>query len=218
MNTKMVLLAAAIISILLLGCTQIQSQYQSGNGRLVLGIKDAAEGMGSVSSVMVTVDSVQAHSASQGWVTLSSTPKTYDLMKLKADGSTALLADMQVRNDTYGQIRLQISRVAVTDSNGTHDAKLPSGELKIVGDIGVKANSTTIATFDFIASESLHATGNGQYIMRPVIHVETNEDGQVEVDGDGKVSIRGGRPKSSSWFEMDLNGNVAQREQRAQNN
>ena len=217
MSAKLLLVMALIMPILLLGCIQNGSQvqggnqqpsYSGGNGRVVLGITDAAANMGSVSSVMVTIDSVQVQSASQGWVTLSSTPTTYDLMKLKADGSTALLADAQVPEGNYSQIRLHISQVTVTDASGTHEAKLPSGELKIVGGIGVKANTTATATFDFIADESLHTTGNGQYILAPVIQVETRDDARAEVSGDGRVSINGGRIRSSSKVGMDINGNV----------
>ena len=219
MDTKILMAAAVIVSILLLGCTQGGSQlaggnqspsYSAGNGRVVLAITDAAADMGSVTGVMVTIDSVQVQSASQGWTTLSSTPMAYDLMKLKAEGSAALLADMQVPEGNYTQVRLHISQVAVTDANGTHEAKLPSGELKIAGGIEVKANETATATFDFIADESLHVTGNGQYILAPVIQVETRDNAQAEVSGDGKVSINGGRVRSSSRVGMDINGNVGE--------
>jgi hypothetical protein len=206
MDTKLFLIATIAMSILMLGCTSNQPS-SSGNGRVVLGISDAAADMGSVSSVMVTIDSMQVHSASQGWVTLSSTPITYDLMKLRAENITMLLADAQIPVGVYQQIRLHISQVTVTDANGTHDAKLPSGELKIVGDIVVAANATTTSTFDFIADESLHTTGNGQYILAPVIWVETKEDAQAEVERDGKISIHGGRLKSHSRVGMDERGN-----------
>ncbi|HQT45161.1 MAG TPA: DUF4382 domain-containing protein, partial [Candidatus Micrarchaeota archaeon] len=210
MDKKLLVIATAIVSMLLLGCTGSQPANSAGNGRVVLGITDAAADMGSVSSVMVTIDSVQVMSASQGWVTLSSTPKTYDLMKLKAEGSTALLADVQVPPGDYQQVRLHISQVTVTDSSGTHDAKLPSGDLKIVGGMNVAANATATATFDFIADQSLHTTGNGQYIMAPVIQVETRDNAQAEVAGDGKVTINGGRVRSSSRVGMDINGNVGE--------
>lgn len=219
MGAKLLMAAVLVASIMLLGCIQNGSTYQgssqppsysTGNGRLVLGIKDVAADMGSVSSVMVTIDSVQVQSASKGWATLSSTPKTYDLMKLKAEGSTSVLADAQVPEGNYSQVRLHISQVTVTDASGTHDAKLPSGELKIVGGVEVKANATATATFDFVADESLHTTGNGQYILAPVIQVETREDARADIAGDGRVSISGGRVKSSSRVGMDINGNVGE--------
>ena len=60
MNGKLLMIMAMGMSIMLLGCAQSGSPSASaGNGRLVLGIKDAAADMGAVSSVMVTIDSVQ---------------------------------------------------------------------------------------------------------------------------------------------------------------
>lgn len=209
MKTNIIVALAAMVAILFAaGCTQLGSS--AGSGRLVLGIKDAAADMGGVSSIMVTIDSVQLFNSSNGWTTLSSTPKTFDLMKLKAEGSTALLADMQVPAGTYQQVRLHISKVTVTDASGTHDAKLPSGDLKIIGDITVNANATATATFDFVADESLHRTGNGRYILAPVIKIETRENSTAEIESGEKVKIWGGSIRSSSRVGMDIEGNVGE--------
>ena len=214
-NKFMYLVLISLISVFLLGCaqtagtgTQADQQAASGKGRAVFAITDAAADMGSVSSVKVTVDSVKVHSAAEGWVTVSSSPKTYDLLKLKAEGSQELLADAELKEGTYDQIRLDISNVVVTDANGEHDAKLPSGELKIQGNLVVDANSTATATFDFIADESLHMTGNGKYIMAPVVHVETREGADVEIKSDSKVEIKSGKIKTNVKVGMDVDGNV----------
>ncbi len=177
-------------------------------GRAVFTITDAAANMSAVTSVKVTVDSVKVHSSTEGWVTVSSQPKTYDLLKLKTEGSQELLADVQLKEGTYQQVRLDVSKVVVTDASGEHEAKLPSGELKIVGELVVKANSTSTATFDFIADESLHITGKGEYILAPVVKLETQEDAEVEVDAESKVKINKGRVKTSVKVGMDAEGNV----------
>ena len=173
-------------------------------------ITDAAAKMQSVSSIIVTVDSVRVHSAAQGWLTVSSTPKTYDLLKLKAQGNQELLADAELIAGTYDQLRLDISSVSVTDSGGKHDAKLPSGELKIIGILSVSANSTSTAEFDFMADKSLHVTGNGKYVMAPVVKMETKENADVEIKSDEKVEIKGGSISGSVKVGMDANGNVGE--------
>ena len=198
------LIFCLLLAVVLFGCAQ-----QTGEkGRAVFAMTDDAADMGSVSSVKVTVESVSAHSEADGWVTISSTPKTYDLLQLKAEGSTVVLADVQLEEGTYQQVRLDISSVVVTDAEGEHDAKLPSGELKIVGQLVVNANSTSTATFDFIASESLHVTGNGQYVMAPVVKLETRENAVVELSGDNKVEISGGRVNTNVKVGMNVDGSV----------
>ncbi len=131
------------------------STYSSSKdkGRAVFVITDAAANMNSVSSVKMTVDSVQVHSASQGWVTVSSSSKTYDLLELKSEGKQALIVDSQLKADTYDQMKLGVSKVVVVSSQGEQEAKLPSNELKIQDDFKVDSNSTTTATFDFVADE-----------------------------------------------------------------
>ncbi len=183
-------------------------QMESGNGRAVFVITDAAADMGSVTSVKITIDSIKVHSESEGWVDVSSNSETYDLLQLKAEGKTELLADIELKEGSYDEIRLDISKVVVADAQGEHEAKLPSGELKIKSELNVESNSTSSASFDFVADESLHMTGNGRYIMAPVIVVETREDADVEIKSGSSVEIKGGRVRTNAKIGMDLDGNI----------
>lgn len=192
-----------IMSLLLAACVE-----QPGTGRAVFTITDAAAEMGAVTSVKVTVDSVRVHSSAEGWVTVSSTPQTYDLLQLKASGDTVVMADVQLKEGTYQQVRLDISKVVVTDASGEHEAKLPSGELKIVGEVEVKPETTAAVTFDFIADESLHVTGKGEYILAPVVQLETRSDADVEVRAGNKAEVKGGNVKTNVKVGMDIAGNV----------
>src|SRR3989344_8815350 len=215
-KNKIVILGCLVaVFMLMLGCTpapqmgaEEPTAETEGEGRVVFAITDAAAEMGTVTSIMVAVDSVRVHSATEGWITVSSEPKVYDLLKLKAESSSELLADVNLEEGTYQQVRLDISSVIVVDDKGEHEAKLPSGELKIIGDLEVKANSTSTATFDFIADESLHLTGNGEYILAPVVQLETKTDAQVELKADQKVEIKAGKVKTNIKVGMDAEGNV----------
>jgi len=188
----------------------VQTQAPSDSGRAVFTITDAAANMGAVTSVKVTVDSVQVHSSTEGWVTVSGATQTFDLLQLRAQGTQALLADVNLKAGTYEQVRLDVSKVIVTDATGDHEAKLPSGDLKIIGDLTVSANSTSTATFDFIANESLHVTGNGEYILAPVVNLETKENADVDASSKSDVKIKSGRTKTKVKVGMDENGEVGE--------
>ncbi|MFA6213736.1 MAG: DUF4382 domain-containing protein [Candidatus Micrarchaeia archaeon] len=206
---KMALLfAVAAISLFAAGCAQEGSGASAGQGRAVFAVTDAAADMGQVSSIKMTVDSMQVQSPSQGWITVSSASKTYDLLQLKASGASALLADANLTAGSYGQVRMHISKVIVTDSSGDHEAKLPSGDLRIAGGFEVANNSTTTVTFDFLASESLHMTGNGLYILAPVVHLQERQGAQVDASSQANVRITGGRIGTDMKIGMDEKGNA----------
>ena len=118
------------------------------------------------------------------------------------------MADVQLAAGSYDQVRLSIERVVVTDEDGGHDVKLPSNELKIVGTTEVEAGKTSAVTFDFIADESLHKTGQGEYIMAPVVKFESRSDAEVVVGNRNEAKVTGGNVESSNKFGMDINGNV----------
>lgn len=190
-----------------------QTAPAAGNtayGQMIYTISDAAPNMGAVSRIDVTVSSIAMHTSGSSWTTVTSTPKTYDLIALKASGAQALLADANLAPGTYGQIRLSISSVVVTDSNGTHSAKLPSGELTIKGQFTVIANSTTHINLDFLADKSLHVTGNGQYILAPVIRIAEKNDAQVDSSNRMNVMVRGGRMHTDIEVGMDENGEMGE--------
>ncbi len=183
----------------------------SSQGRAVFAVTDKAADMGTVTSIMVTIEQAQIHTSSGNWVTVTSEPKTFDLLKLNAEGKLELLADVSLKEGKYNQFRLEISKITVADAKGEHEAKLPSGELRINADLAVKAGTTATAMFDFEADTSLHVTGNGEYIMAPVVKVETKELTDVEVTSDNKVKISGGRFTTSLTVGMDADGNVGPR-------
>ena len=61
---------------------------------------------------------MKIHSETDGWIDVTNTKQEYDLLKLKAEDKQALLADAQLKEGNYNQLRLDISKVIVTDSTG----------------------------------------------------------------------------------------------------
>lgn len=208
-----------IALLLLAACTQsqtvitqnttiVQDDHEDFEGRAVFTITDAAADMGTVTSVRVTLDSLEVYSADEGWVTVEGDEETYDLLRLKAEGSHALLADESLETGSYSQVRFDISSVTVVDENGTHDATVPAEKMTIPITLVVEANGTSTASFDFLADESLHTTTEGDYVMAPVVEAETRTDAVVAVDEEERVRIIGGSVTSSTIVGMDLDGRV----------
>lgn len=175
-------------------------------GKVVIGITDAATAIQGVSSIMITVDKVEVLSAAQGWITIGSGSKQYDLLQLKQTGAVALLADANISAGTYNQIRLTISKVEVISAGKVQVAKLPSGTLKIVGRLVVEEGKTATAVLDFLADKSLHLTGNGKFILAPVVKFQTKSDVLVEVRSDNTLKISGGKDEDEVSFGMDERG------------
>lgn len=180
----------------------------SAQGRVVVGISDAATAITGVTSIMMTVDKVEVQNSTEAWVTVSSVAKQYDLLALKQSGAVALLADINLPVGTYNQIRLTINKIEVTASGKTQEAKLPSGTLKIVGRIVIEEGKTASVVLDFKADKSLHITGNGKYILAPVVNLQTKSDASVEEKSDATLKISGGKEEDEVNVGMDEKGEV----------
>jgi hypothetical protein len=188
------------------GSAPMSQAPAAGQGKIVIGISDAAMAIEGVSSIMMTVDKVEMLGASSSWVTISSVSKQYDLLQLKASGAIALLADVNLSAGTYNQIRLTIGKVEISASGSIREAKLPSGTLKIVGRIVVEEGKTATAVLDFKADKSLHITGNGMFVLAPVVHLQTKSDVSVEVRTDATLKIVGGKDEDEVDVGMDERG------------
>lgn len=177
-------------------------------GKAIFYVSDAAVEMGAVSSVQITVDSLRVHSQGGAWTTVSTNAQSYDLLQLKAAGAGKLLAQADLNAGTYDQVELNISKVVVVDAQGSHEAKLPSSKLQVKTVMEVKAGTTATANFDFIADESLHITGEGKYILAPVVQTETRSNAEVQVAANNEVRVSGGKGVVQVRVGMDAEGNV----------
>lgn len=177
-------------------------------GKAVFVISDAAADMGAVTSIKVTIDSVRVHGQGEVWTTVSTKAQTYDLLELKAKGTAKLIAEAELDAAMYNQMELNISKVVVTDNKGEHEAKLPSNKLQIKGNLDVQAQSTATANFDVLADQSLHVTGTGQFILAPVIRLETKARAQADVRSNSEVTITGGATTTNTTVGADIEGNV----------
>lgn len=178
-------------------------------GRVVFSVTDAALDMNTISEISMKVNSVDVHSTTSGWTTVSTTSRVYNLLALNANNESQLLADINTEVGTYDQIRLMIDSISIKTKAGVFkEAKLPSGEIKINTNLVVNANTTSSVNFDFLADKSLHITGSGAYIFAPVVKTETKSNATVNVDIKNVVTVNNGHLDDTNTVGMDIDGNV----------
>jgi hypothetical protein len=154
-----------------------------------------------VTSIMVTVESVEVHKAAAqqqqeqgqqesgtnstdgeaGWLPLDilAGNETFDLLQIQ--GLEQILAVTELEAGNYTQIRMTISNVQVRLGDGDlQDVILPSGKLKFVRPFNIAANQTTALLFDFDAEKSVNVTGSGQIIVKPVVKLSMTNPQKFE--------------------------------------
>jgi len=157
---------------------------ESGKGNLVLRITDAPAGL-DVEKAEVTISNVEVHfeganatnesnASVPGWSTVLNETKTFDLIQLV--NVTELLGSADLEPGKYTQVRLTVES-AVAVINGTeYNLTVPSKAIHLVHEFEIVEGETTTLTLDFNAQESIHSTKDGEYAMKPVIKVISEEE------------------------------------------
>ncbi|MCG3172252.1 MAG: hypothetical protein GMKNLPBB_00398 [Myxococcota bacterium] len=201
--------AMAVISLCGVGC----SDSAGGEGTLRVQLTDAPLA-GDISKVNVSLKEIKVHwvpakdasadaaaeddageaaSDKGGWITVAAGPIDVDLMTIR-NGVTKLLGEQKRGAGKVTQIRLIVDKASLEMTGGkTMDMEIPSADktgIKIVGNFEIKAGVVTELVLDFDAEESVSATGNGQYRMKPTIKIKSvnyiGEDGGTAAStGDG---------------------------------
>jgi uncharacterized protein DUF4382 len=174
------------------GDSNSPSNPSAGTGTLNLRLTDSP--FTDAKAVLVTFSEVSAHPDSGDWTTLAfadaaAKSRTCDLKKLQ--GPTDILGTGPLAAGQYTQIRLVVSSAAIYFDNATDPAApacatsiaepagkkanltIPSGEVKLNRGFEVPANGTTTIEVDFDGDKSIHETGNGNYMMSPVIAIKS---------------------------------------------
>jgi Domain of unknown function (DUF4382) len=193
MSSRLVRSFLAACAVALAGCGA-----SGGNGTLAVALTDAPSP--DVKGIVVTIDTVTAHSEQAGWVTVAQGPITVDLLTLQ--GVSMQLGQISLPAGTVNEIRLILAEgpqyVVLTDDSHA-PLKTPSGQesgVKLKGKFEVSACVKHTVTLDFDGKNSIayHETGgpDPEWILRPVIHVKGEAD-EVE-----SCSADGGTPDSGT--------------------
>jgi hypothetical protein len=140
-------------------------------------------------AVLVTFSEVTAHRSESAWTTVpfaaGATSRTCDLKKL--ENSEDVLGTGPLPVGDYTQVRLVVQSArlyfdnpsvgpacapAITAPAGNSaDVRIPSGEVKLNRGFKLASDAATTMLLDFDGDRSIHQTGNGTYMMNPVIGV-----------------------------------------------
>ncbi|MBM3924368.1 MAG: DUF4382 domain-containing protein [SAR202 cluster bacterium] len=211
MKTKILIPLLLVLSLTLLvlsGCGGEGGSSGENFGKAVFAVSDAAADMGEVTEVTVTIDSLKIHAEGGAWKTVSSQAQSFNLLELRSKGTAQLLAEAKVEVGNYDQIELNVSKVVVVDGKGEHEAKLPSNKILIHGNFDVATNAVATANFDFLADQSLHLTGEGRYVLAPVIKMETRAQATAMVKTNKEVIFNGGQVTTDITVGMNTEGLV----------
>ncbi len=131
-------------------------------------------------AVYIDVQSVEIHSDADGWRTLNViNPGIYDLLKFNS-GIDTLIIDEDIAPQTISQIRLILGDNNSLVVDGViHDLETPSAEtsgLKLNVHYTFEAGIAYELWMDFDAEQSIVENGNGDYSLKPVIHVYTQAE------------------------------------------
>ena len=130
---------------------------------------------GDFQEIDVDIQKVEIHSTTGGWITLSQPNEVVNLLTL-TNGVAKTLADTTIPAGTYEQMRLLLGPNNTVKVNGTvYPLVVPSGlqtGIKLPLSFTVATNTTKDVFIDFNGQKSVfvHGTGNGEYILRPVVH------------------------------------------------
>lgn len=178
------LLETLIVSALLAGsmflfsCTE-STTTANGSGTVRMYMTDAPADYDSVVVVISRVEvQVTSNDTVSGWSTVRADSATYDLLVLR-NGSRAILGTSPLLPGHYTQIRLIVGEGSYVIDNGVkHALTIPSGAqsgIKLNHGFDIAAGQTYELLLDFDAEKSIHVTGNGKYMMNPVIRVSAIE-------------------------------------------
>ena len=169
----------------------------AGSGTLNMRLTDSP--FSQAMAVLVTFSEVSAHREDAEWATVpfaadaagaAVTERTCDLKKLQ--GPVDVLGTGLLTAGHYTQIRLVVKSATiyfdvapdpaapactavapVLTSTNKADVTIPSGEVKLNRGFDLAADATTTIVLDFDGDKSIHETGNGRFMMSPVIGVKS---------------------------------------------
>lgn len=165
MKSRMIIYALSL-GIGLSACEKVE---QAGTSRMNVRMTDAP---GDYDSILLNVKEVEIIS-SAGRTTIAVNAGPFDILSYR-NGKDTLIASQDIPSGRMQEIRLVLhdegNRIVVNGQS--YDLETPSGQssgVKIKVQEELVANVAYTLLLDFDAAQSIVLTGNGKYILKPVI-------------------------------------------------
>lgn len=164
-------------SIMWYACSSSTSPSTAGSGTMNMYLADAPAGYDSVVVAVIGVEVLMSgNDSSNGWTVVRPNADSvkFDLLVLR-NGARAVLASNVLLPGHYTQIRLILGPGSYVVVSGVkYPLTIPSGMqtgIKLNHEFDIVAGQTYELLLDFDADRSIHVTGNGKYMMNPVIRL-----------------------------------------------
>ena len=154
-------------------CSKSSNSTSPRYGTMRVRLTDAP---GDFQHVNLVVREVSVHlsgsDSTNGWQVLRADTATYDLLALR-NGLFTTIGQALIPAGHYTQIRLKLGAGSNVVVDGiTYPLTVPSGlqsGLKIIGEFDVPTNGLMDVALEFDAARSVHQTGAGAYMLKPVV-------------------------------------------------
>lgn len=174
-------LALMALALALVGCSSGSAPSGTGGhmGTVTLHLTDAPANLQHVylDIVQVSIHAADSTMVPEGsgedgsWVVVPTTPGIHDLLQLR-NGIFTTIGTGLVPAGTYDQIRLKLgSDNSIVADGVSYPLRVPSGMAsgyKLMGTFTVPPDVGVDVGIDFDAQRSIHETGNGQWMLKPV--------------------------------------------------
>lgn len=161
--------------ILFLGMTAC---HKDGSSYMRVKMKDVP---GDYEKVLVDIQRVEVHFSSENdsskWMELQTNAGIYDLLTLQNGITTILANDTELPSGSINQLRLILgTNNAVVIDSIAYPLKTPSAQqsgLKLNINAFLESNKSYDVLIDFDAEKSIVLEGNGTFLLKPKITVES---------------------------------------------
>jgi len=174
MKYTMITAMAISAGLLFSACSKDKDDVSNGSHNLEVRMTDAPF---DATEVNVDIAKVQVHLSNHpdsGWYDMPTMSGKYNLLALQ-NGVDVVIANGPVPDPTITEIRLILNdNNSIMIDGIVYPLTVPSGEqtgLKIKLDKTLTAPNTVVL-IDFDAGLSVHLTGNGKYMLRPVLKLK----------------------------------------------
>lgn len=180
--TRILGISAVCAGLLMTACSKDKTPNARNGSQASFYLTDEP---GDFDAVFVDVQSIEVKT-DLGFQTVAVNKGVYNLLDF-TDGNDTLLADAFIEGDSIKEVRLILGvNNSVVVDGVTYELQTPSAQqsgLKVKYNQALESTTDYNLVLDFDAGKSVVLTGNGKYILKPVIRIFAKEDVSSSISG-----------------------------------